>query len=152
MFSYVDAALQWKDIAWIRKVTNGLPVVVKGIQSAEDAALASHYGASVIYLSNHGGQSLVFASTMSPNVGYQVADPSASDRAGRQLEGAPCSLETLLEIRKFEPWVFEKTEIWCDGGVRRGTDIIKLLALGARAVGIGRPCELPKLVDLDLRS
>ncbi|GAA5874582.1 hypothetical protein JCM16303_002911 [Sporobolomyces ruberrimus] len=112
MFSYVDAALQWKDIAWIRKVTNGLPVVVKGIQSAEDAALASHYGASVIYLSNHGG---------------------------RQLEGAPCSLETLLEIRKFEPWVFEKTEIWCDGGVRRGTDIIKLLALGARAVGIGRP-------------
>ncbi|GAA6012024.1 hypothetical protein JCM11491_000141 [Sporobolomyces phaffii] len=112
MFSYVDPALRWQDIAWIKRVTNGLPVVVKGIQSAEDAALATHYGASAIYLSNHGG---------------------------RQLEGAPTSLETLLEIRKYEPWVFDHTEIWCDGGVRRGTDILKLLALGARAVGIGRP-------------
>ncbi|GAA5835530.1 hypothetical protein JCM3766R1_006440 [Sporobolomyces carnicolor] len=112
MFSYVDPALAWSDIAWIKRATGGLPVVVKGIQSAEDAALASHYGAAAIYLSNHGG---------------------------RQLEGAPCSLETLLEIRKYEPWILEKTEIWCDGGVRRGTDIVKLLALGATAVGIGRP-------------
>ncbi|GAA5948097.1 hypothetical protein JCM3765_007108 [Sporobolomyces pararoseus] len=113
MFSYVDPALKWTDIDWIRRVTGGLPVVVKGIQSAEDAALACHHGASAIYLSNHGG---------------------------RQLEGAPSSLETLLEIRKFEPWILQsKTEIWCDGGVRRGTDIVKLLALGARAVGIGRP-------------
>ncbi|GAA5978120.1 hypothetical protein JCM5350_007402 [Sporobolomyces pararoseus] len=113
MFSYVDPALQWTDIDWIKRVTNGLPVVVKGIQSAEDAALACHYGASAIYLSNHGG---------------------------RQLEGAPSSLETLLEISKFEPWILKsQTEIWCDGGVRRGTDIVKLLALGAKAVGIGRP-------------
>lgn len=57
MFSYVDPALQWTDIDWIKRVTNGLPVVVKGIQSAEDAALACHYGASAIYLSNHGGES-----------------------------------------------------------------------------------------------
>ncbi|GAA5893659.1 FMN-dependent alpha-hydroxy acid dehydrogenase [Sporobolomyces salmoneus] len=111
--SYVDPALQWTDIAWMKRVTGGLPIVVKGIQSAEDAALATHYGASAIYLSNHGG---------------------------RQLEGAPSSLETLLEIRKYEPWILDsKTEIWCDGGVRRGTDIVKLLALGAKAVGIGRP-------------
>ncbi|GAA5925853.1 FMN-dependent alpha-hydroxy acid dehydrogenase [Sporobolomyces koalae] len=109
--NYVDPALSWPDIAWIKKLT-GLPVVVKGIQSAEDAALATHHGASAIYLSNHGG---------------------------RQLEGAPSSLETLLEIRKYEPWVLDQTEVWADGGVRRGTDIIKLLALGATAIGIGRP-------------
>jgi len=61
---------------------------------------------------------------------------------GRQLEGAPSSVETLLEIRKYEPWVFKKVEVWADGGVRRGTDVLKLLALGANAVGIGRPCKL----------
>jgi hypothetical protein len=63
MFSYVDPALQWTDIKWIKKVTNGLPVVVKGIQCAEDAALASHYGASAIYLSNHGGKSFSLCRT-----------------------------------------------------------------------------------------
>jgi len=54
MFSYVDAKLEWRDIGWIKRVS-GLPVVVKGIQTAEDAALAAHYGASAVYLSNHGG-------------------------------------------------------------------------------------------------
>ncbi|GAA5865688.1 hypothetical protein JCM1840_003219 [Sporobolomyces johnsonii] len=112
MGNYVDSALAWSDLAWIRRVTGGLPIVVKGIQCAEDAALAAHYGADGIILSNHGG---------------------------RQLEGAPSSLETLLEIRKFEPGVLDQVEVYCDGGFRRGTDIIKALALGARAVGIGRP-------------
>jgi len=55
MFSYVDAKLEWRDIGWIKRVS-GLPVVVKGIQTAEDAALAAHYGASAVYLSNHGGE------------------------------------------------------------------------------------------------
>lgn len=55
MFSYVDAKLEWRDIGWIKRVS-GLPVVVKGIQTAEDAALAAHYGATAVYLSNHGGE------------------------------------------------------------------------------------------------
>lgn len=55
MFSYVDSKLQWTDLAWIKRVS-GLPVVVKGIQTAEDASLAATYGASAIYLSNHGGK------------------------------------------------------------------------------------------------
>ncbi|GAA5959291.1 hypothetical protein JCM21900_003917 [Sporobolomyces salmonicolor] len=112
MGNYVDSALAWSDLAWIRRASGGLPIVVKGIQCAEDAALAAHHGANGIILSNHGG---------------------------RQLEGAPSSLETLLEIRKFEPDVLDQVEVYCDGGYRRGTDIIKALALGARAVGIGRP-------------
>lgn len=92
-----------------------MPLIVKGIQTAEDAALCCRYGVSAIYLSNHGG---------------------------RQLEGAPSSLETLLEIRKYEPQVFDQCEVFVDGGVRRGTDVLKALALGATAVGVGRPCTL----------
>ncbi|GAA6000038.1 hypothetical protein JCM10207_006024 [Rhodosporidiobolus poonsookiae] len=110
--SYVDPGLTWSDLAWVRKHSSGLPVIVKGIQCAEDAALAAHYGAQGIILSNHGG---------------------------RQLSGAPSSLETLLEIRKFEPQVLKKLEVYCDGGFRRGTDVLKAVALGAKAVGIGRP-------------
>ncbi|POY70468.1 hypothetical protein BMF94_6536 [Rhodotorula taiwanensis] len=112
MFSYVDPTLSWADLDWIRRASNGLPIIIKGIQCAEDAALAAHYGAAAIVLSNHGS---------------------------RQLEGAPSSIETLLEIRKFEPQVFEKLEVWCDGGYRRGTDVLKAIALGARCVGFGRP-------------
>ncbi|GAA6028416.1 hypothetical protein JCM8097_007020 [Rhodosporidiobolus ruineniae] len=110
--SYVDPTLSWTDLAWVRKHSGNLPVIVKGIQCAEDAALAAHYGAQAIILSNHGG---------------------------RQLENAPSSLETLLEIRKFEPQVFDQLEVWCDGGFRRGTDVLKAIGLGAKAVGIGRP-------------
>ncbi|KAL8276641.1 hypothetical protein RQP46_010990 [Phenoliferia psychrophenolica] len=111
MFSYVDASLSWSDLAWIKSVTN-LPIIVKGIQTAEDAALAVQHGVEGILLSNHGG---------------------------RQLEGAPSALETLLEIRRYEPGVFGKTEVYVDGGIRRGTDVLKALALGATAVGVGRP-------------
>lgn len=114
MFSYVDPTLSWTDLAWVRRASGGLPIIVKGIQSAEDAALAAHYGAAAIVLSNHGS---------------------------RQLEGAPSSIETLLEIRKFEPGVFDKVEVWCDGGYRRGTDVLKAIALGAKCVGFGRPCK-----------
>ncbi|GAA5839226.1 hypothetical protein JCM11251_006012 [Rhodosporidiobolus azoricus] len=110
--SYVDPALTWEDLAWVGKHSGGLPIIVKGIQCAEDAALAAHYGAKAIILSNHGG---------------------------RQLSGAPSSLETLLEIRKFEPHIFDKLEIYLDGGFRRGTDVLKAIGLGATAVGIGRP-------------
>ena len=113
MFSYVDAALKWSDLAHFRQLT-GLPIIVKGIQTAEDAALAVQHGVEGIYLSNHGG---------------------------RQLEGAPSALETLLEIRRHEPQVFDKAEVYVDGGIRRGTDVLKALCLGATAVGVGRPCE-----------
>ncbi|PVH74230.1 oxidoreductase [Cadophora sp. DSE1049] len=96
-------------IKWLRSMTD-LPIAVKGIQSWEDAAQCMHYGAHP-WLSNHGG---------------------------RQLEGAPSALETLLEIRQNCPQVFEICEVIVDGGITRGTDIVKALALGAKGVGLGR--------------
>lgn len=108
-----NSTLDWDDLVWIRECWgNAGPVVLKGIQTAEDAKLACEAGIDGIYLSNHGG---------------------------RQADHAPSSIRTLLEIRRFCPEVLTKMEIYLDGGVRRGADILKALALGATAVGVGRP-------------
>ncbi|KAH4175806.1 hypothetical protein HBI62_094810 [Parastagonospora nodorum] len=89
-----------------------LPVVPKGIQTVEDAKLAIENGAKAIFISNHGG---------------------------RQLDSAPSALEIALEIYNEDPEIFKKVEVYADGGVRYGVDALKLLALGVRAVGLGRP-------------
>ncbi|KAL2820632.1 FMN-dependent dehydrogenase-domain-containing protein [Aspergillus granulosus] len=108
-----EAGLTWhKTLTWLRQHTD-LPVVLKGIQTYEDAALAAGHFPNVrgIVLSNHGG---------------------------RALDTATTPLQVLLEMRRSVPWVFETLEVFVDGGVRRGTDVVKALALGARGVGIGR--------------
>jgi len=109
--AYIDATLNWDDIAWLRKHTL-LPIGVKGIQCVEDAVRCADLGVDAIYLSNHGG---------------------------RALDTSPPALYTLLELRKLRPDVFDKCEVYVDGGVRRGTDVVKALCLGARGVGMGRP-------------
>ncbi|KAH7398495.1 mitochondrial cytochrome-like protein b2 [Pyrenochaeta sp. MPI-SDFR-AT-0127] len=101
----------WEDLEWIRKEWAG-PIVLKGIQCAEDAKLAMDFGCDGILLSNHGG---------------------------RQLHTAPSALMTLLEIRTYCPEVLGKLEIFLDGGLRDGNDVLKALCLGATAVGVGRP-------------
>jgi len=109
-----SSTLDWNDLSWIRsewRADTG-PVYLKGIQSAEDAKKALEAELDGIYLSNHGG---------------------------RQLYYAPTAVQTLLEIRKFCPEVLTKMEVLVDGGVRRGTDVVKALCLGATAVGLGRP-------------
>lgn len=99
-------------LPWIAQHTN-LPIVLKGIQTHEDAYLAAKCAPQVkaIILSNHGG---------------------------RALDTAPPAVHTLLEIRKYCPEVFSMVEVWVDGGIKRGTDVIKALCLGAKGVGIGR--------------
>lgn len=62
-----------------------------------------------------------------------------SNHGGRQLDFAPASIDVLREIREEAPEVFDKLEVYIDGGVRRGTDVLKALCLGAKAVGLGRP-------------
>lgn len=94
-----------------------LPVLLKGILTGEDAELAVAHGAAGIMVSNHGG---------------------------RQLDGVCAGLEALPEVVEA---VDGHCEVFCDGGIRRGTDIIKALALGARAVLIGRPLIWGLAVD-----
>lgn len=100
--------LTWRDVEWLRQRTS-LPIVIKGLLVQEDARLAVEHGAAGIVVSNHGG---------------------------RQLDGAPATLDALPEIADA---VGDEIEIYLDGGVRRGADILKAVALGARAVCIGRP-------------
>jgi len=101
-----DAGLGWRDLEWVAGY--GLPVVVKGILTGEDAHTACEHGAAAIVVSNHGG---------------------------RQLDGVSASLDALEEVVQA---VDGRAEVLLDGGVRRGTDALKALALGARAVLIGR--------------
>jgi len=104
----VDTTLTWRDLEWLRE-TCSVPVLLKGILSAEDALLAAEHGAAGVIVSNHGG---------------------------RQLDGVAASLDALPEVVEA---VGERVEVLVDGGVRRGTDVLKALALGARAVLVGRP-------------
>ena len=110
MGSYIDQALTWQDIKWIRSLTH-LPIVLKGITGAEDAKLAMQHNVDGIILSNHGG---------------------------RNLDYSPPSILLLLEMHKNCPEVFDRMEVYVDGGIRRGGDILKALCLGAKAVGMGR--------------
>ncbi|KAI0157233.1 FMN-dependent dehydrogenase-domain-containing protein [Xylariaceae sp. FL1272] len=111
MGSFIDASMTWDDIAWLRKTVPGLPIVLKGVQTAMDAIKAMEFGVDAIYLTNHGG---------------------------RSLDTSPAPILVLLELQKCCPQVFDKMEVYVDGGITRGTDIFKALCLGARAVGIGR--------------
>ena len=103
-----DQALSWDDIDWLRSFWDG-PIVLKGIQTVEDAKQAVAVGVEGIGLSNHGG---------------------------RQLDDAPTPV-SLIEVVKQE--VGDQATVICDGGIRRGSDIVKALALGADAVSLGRP-------------
>ena len=109
----VEAALTWQSLEWLRSITS-LPILLKGIMTAEDAALAVEHGLDGIIVSNHGG---------------------------RQLDWAQATLDALPEIVEAVDVAGGKLEILMDGGIRRGTDVLKALALGARAVLIGRPVQ-----------
>ncbi|KAJ5156872.1 hypothetical protein N7492_009675 [Penicillium capsulatum] len=108
---YLDPGLNWEDLAWIKQEWSG-PIVLKGIQTVEDVKMAVQHGVQGVLLSNHGG---------------------------RQIHSAPSALMTLLEIRTYYPEAFDKLEVFVDGGLRDGADVLKALCLGATAVGVGRP-------------
>ncbi len=103
-----EPAMTWRDLDWLASITT-LPILLKGILHADDAARAVEWGARGIIVSNHGG---------------------------RQLDSAVASLDALPAVAEA---VSGRAEVLLDGGVRRGTDVLKALALGARAVMIARP-------------
>ena len=104
----LEIAMTWEDVAWLRGLSP-LPILLKGILTGEDARLAVEAGVEGIVVSNHGG---------------------------RQLDGAPATLDVLPEVVEA---VGGRAEVYLDGGVRRGADVLKALGLGARAVLVGRP-------------
>ncbi|TGJ85493.1 hypothetical protein E0Z10_g3253 [Xylaria hypoxylon] len=99
-----------------------LPIVLKGITNVYEARTAVANGVPAIYLSNHGG---------------------------RQLETSPSALEVAHEIYLQAPEIFRQIEVYADGGVRYGSDILKLLAFGVRAVGLGRPFMFANVFGVD---
>jgi 4-hydroxymandelate oxidase len=103
----VTPSLTWRDLEWIASAS-GMPLILKGILTREDAALALEHGVAAIIVSNHGG---------------------------RQLDGVAASLDALPEVVEA---VDGRCEVYVDGGIRRGTDVLKALALGARAALTGR--------------
>ena len=118
MGSFIDPGLCWDDIKWLRSQTK-LPLALKGVMSADDVRLAYEHGLEGVMLSNHGG---------------------------RNLDTSPPAILVLLECHKRCPEVFlpnprsdnRRMEIYVDGGIRRGSSILKALCLGATAVGLGR--------------
>ena len=102
-----QASLDWDQVAWIREHVK-LPIILKGIATAEDAELAVKYGAAGIWISNHGG---------------------------RQLDHGEGTMDVLQEVVKA---VRGRAEVVLDGGVLRGSDVVKAVCLGARAVGVGK--------------
>ncbi|HMD45690.1 MAG TPA: alpha-hydroxy acid oxidase [Acidimicrobiales bacterium] len=99
----------WEDLAWIIAACRGRPLVLKGVQAGADAELAVERGVAAVWVSNHGG---------------------------RQLDRAPATLDVLDEVVAA---VDGRAEVFVDGGVRRGVDVLTALALGARCVFVGRP-------------
>jgi len=105
--SQFDTSLNWKDVDWIRSIWPG-KLILKGILDAEDAQEAVKTGAQALVVSNHGG---------------------------RQLDGAPSSIEVLPEIVDA---IGAQMEVLFDGGIRTGQDLMRALALGAKSCMIGR--------------
>ncbi|CAL8099213.1 unnamed protein product [Orchesella dallaii] len=112
----IDHGATWEAVSWIKSVSR-LPLVLKGIQTAEDAIHAVELGVDGIWISNHGG---------------------------RQIDTAPATIDILPSIVKA---VDNRAEVYLDSGVRRGTDVFKALALGAKMVFVGRPAIWGLTVD-----
>uniref|UniRef100_A0A8H7K6F9 FMN hydroxy acid dehydrogenase domain-containing protein n=1 Tax=Bionectria ochroleuca TaxID=29856 RepID=A0A8H7K6F9_BIOOC len=115
------AVLDW-DLYEEMKNHTSLPIILKGITTVEDAKKAVEKGVPAIMLSNHGG---------------------------RQVDYSPSPLEIAFEIHHNAPEIFNQIEVLADSGIRYGDDVVKLLALGVKAVGMGRPFLHSNIYGLD---
>ncbi|KAK9434209.1 FMN-dependent dehydrogenase-domain-containing protein [Lipomyces doorenjongii] len=121
LFQGTAGDLVWDDLNWLRKqLPDDIKIVLKGLQTVEDVVLATQQ------VDKTTGKALVDAVLL-------------SNHGGRALEGSSPPLLILEELRTYAPDVFQSLEVYIDGGIRRGTDVVKALCLGATQVGIGRP-------------
>ncbi|XP_070569646.1 2-Hydroxyacid oxidase 2-like [Ptychodera flava] len=102
-----DLSATWEYLDWVRSKTK-LPIIIKGVLTAEDGILAVNHGADAVIVSNHGG---------------------------RGLDSVPATIEALPEVVRA---IGDRVEVYMDGGIRNGIDVFKALALGAKAVFVGR--------------
>ncbi|CAL8069731.1 unnamed protein product [Orchesella dallaii] len=112
----MDHGVTWEAVSWLKSASK-MPLILKGIQTADDAIRAVELGVDAIIVSNHGG---------------------------RQIDTCPATIDILPSIVRA---VGERAEVYVDGGIRRGTDIFKALALGAKMVFVGRPIWYGLAVD-----
>jgi isopentenyl diphosphate isomerase/L-lactate dehydrogenase-like FMN-dependent dehydrogenase len=115
----IDTSLSWKDLDWLRSITS-LPLIIKGILRPDDAREAVRHGVQGIVVSNHGG---------------------------RELDTCQSTIDALPDIMNAVNGETHPIDVYLDGGIRRGTDILKAVALGAKAVLIGRPVLWGLAVD-----
>lgn len=113
ILSYQNVRLTWEEIREMKKATQ-IPIVIKGVQRSDDVLLAIENNVDAVVLSNHGG---------------------------RQLDFSRAPLNVLMEVMPIlrQKKLDDKIEVYIDGGIRRGSDVIKALCLGAKGVGLGRP-------------
>ncbi|KAJ9099932.1 hypothetical protein QFC21_003937 [Naganishia friedmannii] len=109
---YHDARLNWDDLPRLKELAQGTPIYLKGVASIEDVRLAKEHGLAGVILSNHGG---------------------------RQLDHTRTGFDALRQIHAEDPNLAKEIEIYIDGGVRRGSEVLMATAFGARGVGLGRP-------------
>nr|XP_031858191.1 uncharacterized protein CI109_006433 [Kwoniella shandongensis]KAA5525263.1 hypothetical protein CI109_006433 [Kwoniella shandongensis] len=109
---YHDARLNWDDLPRLKELAAGVPIYLKGVCHIDDVRMAKEHGLAGCILSNHGG---------------------------RQLDQARTAFDSLRSIHAEDPQLVKDIEIYIDGGIRRGTDVLQALAFGARGVGLGRP-------------
>ena len=145
--AHISSALTWGDISWLRSAAGRLPVVLKGILAPEDAARAVLAGRWI---------GILFQLLVLLHIPLNIEISSAagvaaiwiSNHGGRQLDAAVASLDVLpscvAAVRATEAVMphdgrYQRVEVWFDGGVRTGGDVVKALALGADFVFVGRP-------------
>ncbi|ORX35178.1 L-mandelate dehydrogenase [Kockovaella imperatae] len=110
--AYHDAKQCWADLPWLKRLAGDIPIYLKGVCTIEDVRLARDHGLAGCILSNHGG---------------------------RQLDQARTAFDSLRAIHDEDPELLKQIDIYIDGGIRRGTDVLLALAYGAKGVGLGRP-------------
>ncbi|ONM13729.1 Peroxisomal (S)-2-hydroxy-acid oxidase GLO1 [Zea mays] len=144
--SQIDSSLSWKDIKWLQTIT-GLPILVKGVITAEDARIAIECGVAGIIVSNHGGRQLDYLPATISCLEEVCKSITAQLPRTPLVHGLMLTYLGKGKLQVVREAKGRRVPVFLDGGIRRGTDVFKALALGASGVFIGRPVLFALAVD-----